>query len=183
MRRVFLGLLFFAVLAWVAYQWSRVSVPRVPQSISADSIAAGMKTVRLFFVATGADSLLVEARELPQPQNLHATAAALVAELDRGPREGGIAALPAGTSVLNVYSDARGLLVVDLSRAFLQGFRGGSTAEYMAVASLVRTLGANMPEVQRVQIVCGGAPLVTLGGHVPLDRPLEIAEWVDERTF
>lgn len=183
MRRMFLGLLFFAVLAWVAYQWSRVSVQPAPQSISADSIAVGMKTVRLYFAATGADSLVVETRELPQPGDLHAMAAALVAELNRGPRAGGMAALPAGTSVLNVYADARGLLVLDLSRAFLQGFRGGSTAEYLAVASLVRTLGANMPEVQRVQIVCGGAPLVTLGGHVPLDRPLEIAEWIGERTF
>jgi hypothetical protein len=177
------GGLLFAVLAWAAYQWSRVSAPPAPQAISADSIAIGMKTVRLYFVAPDADSLVVETRELPQPQGLHAAATALVAELDRGPREGGIAALPAGTSVLNVYSDGRGLLILDLSRSFLQGFRGGSTAEYMAVASLVRTLGANMPEVQRVQIVCGGAPLATLGGHLPLDRPLEIAEWIGERNL
>lgn len=181
MRRLFLGLLFFAVLAWLAYQWSQVSVPQAPQSISADSIGAGMRTVRLYFASAGADSLVIETRELPQPQDLHALAAALVAELDRGPRSGGVAALPAGTSVLSVYSDARGLLVLDLSRAFLQGFRGGSTAEYMAIVSLVRTLGANMPELQRVQIVCNGAPLVTLGGHVRLDRPLEIAEWIGER--
>lgn len=181
MRRMILGLLFFAVLAWLAYQWSRVSVAPVSRSISADSIAVGMKTVRLYFASPDVDSLVFETRELPQPQDPHALAAALVAELDRGPRAGGVAALPAGTSVLNVYSDGRGLVTLDLSRAFLQGFRGGSTAEYMAIASLVRTLGANMPEVQRVQIVCGGAPLVTLGGHLPLDRPLEVAEW-GERT-
>lgn len=182
MRRMILGLLFFAVLAWLAYQWSRVSVAPVSRSISADSIAVGMKTVRLYFASPDVDSLVFETRELPQPQDPHALTAALVAELDRGPRAGGVAALPAGTSVLNVYSDGRGLVTLDLSRAFLQGFRGGSTAEYMAIASLVRTLGANMPEVQRVQIVCGGAPLVTLGGHLPLDRPLEVAEW-GEGTF
>jgi len=183
MRRMILGLLFFTVLAWLAYQWSRVSVAPAPQAISADSIAVGMKTVRLYFASPDADSLVVETRDLPQPQNPHAMAAALVAELDHGPREGGIAALPAGTSVLNVYSDGRGLVTLDLSRAFLQGFRGGSTAEYMAVASLVRTLGANMPEVQRVQIVCGGVPLMTMGGHIPLDRPLEVAEWAGDRNL
>ncbi len=183
MRRMILGLLFFAVLAWLAYQWSRVSVTPVPRSTSADSIAVGMKTVRLYFAAPGGDSLVVETRELPQPESLHAMAAALVAELDRGPREGGIAALPAGTSVLNVYADGKGLLTIDLSRAFLQGFHGGSTAEVMAVSSLVRTLGANMPDVERVQIVCGGSPLVTLGGHVSLDRPLEIAEWGGDRSL
>jgi spore germination protein GerM len=142
-----------------------------------------MKTVRLYFAEPGGDSLVVETRELTQPPGAHAMAAVLVAELDRGPRAGGVAALPAGTSVLNVYSDERGTLTLDLSRAFLQGFRGGAAAEYMAIASLVRTLGANMPEVQRVQIVCGGAPLVTLGGHVPLDRPLEVAEWGSDRAF
>ena len=50
-------------------------------------------------------------------------------------------------------------MTLDLSRAFQQGFRGGSTAEYLAVASLVRTIGANLPEVKRVLLVCGGAPL------------------------
>jgi spore germination protein GerM len=107
---------------------------------------------------------------------------ALVDELNRGPREGGVAALPAGTAVLNVYADDDGLLTLDLTRAFLQGFQGGSSAEYLALASLVRTLGANMPEVRRVQIACGGAPLLTLGGHLPLDRPLEVTEWSGEGT-
>jgi len=66
---------------------------------------------------------------------------------------------------------------LDLSRAFRQDFRGGSSAEYLAVASLVRTLGANLPEVKRVLLVCGGAPIVSLGGHLPLDRPLDVADW------
>jgi hypothetical protein len=43
------------------------------------------------------------------------------------------------------------------------------------VASLVRTLGANLPEVKRVLLVCGGAPIATLGGHLALDRPLEVS--------
>lgn len=174
---VFLGLLLFAVLAWLASVWSSRMVTPLPVVTSADSIAVGMKTLRLYFVSPGADSLVVETRELPQPEGAHAMVAALVGELNRGPREGGVAALPAGTSVLNVYANDEGLLTVDLSRAFLQGFRGGSSAEYLALASLVRTLGANMPDVRRVQIVCGGAPIVTLGGHLPLDRPLEVAEW------
>lgn len=176
-RLAILGLLFFAVLAWLSYLWTRRQPPPPPVVTSADSIAVGMKTMRLYFAAPSADSLVVETRELSQPQGHHAMVAALVGELNRGPREGGVAVLPAGTSVLNVYADGTGLLTVDLSRAFLQGFRGGSSAEYLALASLVRTLGANMPDVRRVLIVCGGAPLVTLGGHIPLDRPLEVAEW------
>ena len=50
-------------------------------------------------------------------------------------------------------------------------------AEYLAVASLVRTLGANLPEVKRILIVCGGRPMATLGGHLPLDQPLDVNDW------
>jgi hypothetical protein len=35
-----------------------------------------------------------------------------------------------------------------------------------------------MPDVDRVLILCGGASLHTLGGHLPLDRPLEVDRWV-----
>jgi hypothetical protein len=88
-----------------------------------------------------------------------------------------VVVLPPGTAVLHAYLDDSGLLTVDLSLAFVQGFRGGSRSEWLAVASLVRTLGDNLPEVRRVRIVAGGAAVATLGGHVPLDRPLDPSEW------
>jgi hypothetical protein len=79
--------------------------------------------------------------------------------------------------LLHAYLDDRGLLTVDLSRAFQQDFRGGAGAEYLTLTSLVRTLAANLPEVRRVMIVCGGAPIPSLAGHLPLDRPLDVADW------
>jgi hypothetical protein len=139
-------------------------------------VSTGFKAVRLYFAAPSGDSLIGESRELAEAQSLHERVTALVSELDRGPTGGGIAALPAGTSVLHVYLDDRGLMTLDLSRAFQQGFHGGSRAEYLAVASLVRTLGANLPEVKRVLLVCGGAPIATLGGHLALDRPIEVSD-------
>ena len=68
-------------------------------------------------------------------------------------------------------------MTLDLSRAFRQRFRGGSSAEYLAIASLMRTIGANVPEAKRVLIICAGRPIATLGGHLPLDRALEISDW------
>jgi len=97
----------------------------------------------------------------------------LVAALEQGPRRRGVAALPPGTAVLHAYLDDRGLMTLDLSRAFQQGFRGGTQAEDLVVGSLVRTVGANLPEVKHVLIVCGGTPIGSLGGHLPLDRPLD----------
>jgi spore germination protein GerM len=177
MRRLFVVGLVVAVLGFAAWQrWGRPSADRVPVPAPADTASTGLRAARLYFAAPGGDSLVSETRDLPERGSLHERVAALVAELDRGPRGPGVAALPAGTSVLHVYLDDEGLLTLDLSRAFLQNFRGGSGAEYLAVASLVRTLGANEPEVRQVLIVCGGTPLQTLGGHLPLDRPFDVDE-------
>jgi spore germination protein GerM len=177
MRRVAVGLVILGVLAW--FGWRLVNPPRreppAPE-VASDSLGTGYRAVRLYFAAPSGDGLVGESRELPEVSDLHQRVAALVDELDRGPRGPGVAALPPGTSLLHVYLDSEGLMTVDVSRAFQQGFRGGSTAEYLAVASLVRTLGANVPEVRRVQIVCGGEPIGSLGGHLPLDRPIDLAE-------
>jgi hypothetical protein len=144
----------------------------------ADSVRApGVKTVRLYFGAVSGDSLVSEVRELAEATTLHDRVAGLVAELDLGPRGHGVAVLPAGTSVLHVYLDDHGLMTLDLSGAFRQRFRGGSATEYLAIASLVRTLNANLPEVKRLLVVCGGRPIASLGGHLALDRPLEIGDW------
>jgi hypothetical protein len=176
MRRLLIGVLVVAVLAWAA--WRVVVATREPalESSRPDSSSTGFKAARLYFASSSGDSLVSEAREIAEMQGLHERVAALVSELDRGPTGAAVAALPAGTSVLHVYLDDRGLMTLDLSRAFQQGFRGGASAEYLAVASLVRTIGANLPEVKRVLLICGGVPMATLAGHLPLDQPITISE-------
>jgi hypothetical protein len=176
-KRAAVGLLVIAVLAWLAFHaLVRRRASASVEPVAADSSGTGFKSARLFFAATSGDSLVSETRELAETQDLHDRVTALVRELDRGPGRNGVAALPAGSSVLHVYLDDRGLMTLDLSRAFQQGFHGGSNAEYLAVASLVHTLGANIPEVKSVLIVCGGAPLGSLGGHLPLDRAIAVAD-------
>ena len=176
MRRVIVGLMVLGLLAWAG--WKFVLEPRrdLGPAAAVDSSGTGYRAVRLFFASPTGDRLLSESRELPESANLHQRVAALVSELDRGPAGPGVAALPPGTSLLHVYLDDEGQMTIDLSRAFQQGFRGGTAAEYMAVSSLVRTLAANIPEVKRVLIVCGGEPLASLGGHLPLDRPIDPSE-------
>ena len=176
-RWAVIGLAVIAVLASLVsyglHQRSRTAGTAAP----ADSGRAGVKTVRLYFGAVSGDSLVSEAREMAEASTLHERVAGLVAELDLGPRGRGVAVLPAGTSVLHVYLDDHGLMTLDLSGAFRQRFRGGSSTEYLAIASLVRTLSANLPEAKRVLLVCAGRPTPTLGGHLPLDRPLDVGDW------
>ena len=175
-RRLLIVIVVLAAAGWAA--WTFVVAPRRAAApvAPADSSGAGYRAVRLFFAAPSGDRLVAESRELPESATLHERVSALVSELDRGPSGPGVAVLPPGTALLHVYLDDDGLMTVDLSRAFQQGFRGGAGAEFLAITSLVRTLAANIPEVKRVLIVCGGEPLATLGGHLPLDRPLDVSE-------
>ncbi len=175
-RRWLLLALFLAALAWVAFEVGRA--PELPPGSDArpDTSSTGFRAARVFFADATGDSLVAETRELLDTPNLHDRVSALIAELERGPENGGLGTLPAGTAVRHVYLDDRGLLTLDLSAPFRTGFRGGSTAEYLAVASLVRTLGANLGEVRRVLLVCAGEPIPTLAGHLPLDRPIDVSD-------
>lgn len=138
-----------------------------------DTTHEAARIVRLYFASPGGDSLAAEARELTSRPGLHERVESLVRELARGSRNGGVVLLAPGTAVRHVYLDHRGLMTLDLTPAFRDRFHGGSTAEYLAVGSLVRTLLANVPEARRVRLVCAGEPFATLGGHVACDRPFD----------
>lgn len=176
-RAIVVGLA-IAVLAWVVWRATRGSA-RAPgaNSTPADTLATGFRAAALYFPSTSGDDLVIETRDMIEQSDLHERIATLVTELARGPRGEAVAAVPPETAVLHVYLDDRGLLTLDLSRGFRAGFRGGATAERMAIGALVRTLAANVPEVRRVQFAVEGAPLPSLGGHLPLEPPLDVAEW------
>ena len=173
-----LGGLILAVLAWAAWRWSlRSGEVTVVDPAASDTAGTGFRSARLWFVARTGDALVSEPREVIEQTGLHERVAALLDELVRGPTGPGLTLLPAGTTLRHAYLDDRGLLTLDLSSAFRSAFRGGAGAEELAVGALVRTLGDNLPEVRWVVIVCEGVPLASLAGHLPLDRPLELADW------
>ena len=158
--------------SWFDRQHVRSPIPEVP-----DSTSAGVRAVTLWFASPEGDSLTAEPRELAEVSELHARIAALVAALAQGPEQGGARTLPEGTTLLHAYLDDAGLLTLDLSRAFRQGFQGGARVEELTLGSLVRTISANIPEAKRIRIVCAGAELSSLGGHFPLDQPLDPDDW------
>jgi hypothetical protein len=172
--RILVGLLVVAALGFVGWRtWSDQHAPATATGAGADTAQAGLRSVSLWFADAGGDSLVREVREVQEVEGVHARVAQLVEALVLGPAHGGIAVVPNGTTVLRAYLDDRGQLTLDLSRAFQQGFHGGSREEDLIVGSLVRTIGSNLPEVKRVLFVCSGAPIASLGGHLPLDRPID----------
>ena len=149
---------------------SEETAPPVAEGLPA---AAGRRiNVRLYFEAPDREGLLPEEREVAFSADLARQIRNVVEELAKGSTSGLVPTLPAGTRVLEVFVQARGVAWVDLSSEATTGLPGGSKAELLAVYSIVNTIVTNFPAVSRVRIVVNDQPVTSLGGHVDLSRPL-----------
>ena len=140
----------------------------------AEGVAASGRriSVRLYFEAPDREGLLPEEREVAFSGDLARQLRIVVEELAKGSTTGLVPTLPAGTRVLEVFVQARGVAWVDLSSEAASGLPGGSKAELLTVYSVVNTIVTNFPAVSRVRIVVNDQPVTSLGGHVDLSRPL-----------
>ncbi len=73
-----------------------------------------------------------------------------------------------GAEIRDVYLVDPGLAVIDTNDAFADGHRSGVLVEELTVASMVQTLAANIPGINRVKILVGGQERETLAGHADL---------------
>jgi len=155
--------LVFGALVWKKMQASRELHP-VPQ---VNRPAAARKGV-LFFVADGT-RLAREARELPTCTDTSACVKVLLDELFSGPVGELVEALPDGALLTGVRLEGD-LAVVDVSRAFVTDLPAGSSAEMLAVYSIVNTVCFNFPQIARVRItVEDAAPTLN---HLDLTDPM-----------
>jgi spore germination protein GerM len=146
--------------------------PAAPPA-AGESAGAGRRiSVRLYFEAPDRDGLLPEEREVAFSPDLAQQLRTVVEALAEGSTTGLLATLPAGTRVLDVFVQARGVACVNLSVDAASGLPGGSRAELLTVYSVVNTIVTNFPAVSRVQIVVDNQVVASLGGHVDLSRPL-----------
>jgi spore germination protein GerM len=144
-----------------------------PAPAEVEEAEAGRRiNVRLYFEAPDREGLLPEEREVAFSSDLARQIRTVVEELARGPTTGLLPTLPAGTRVLEVFVQARGVAYVDLSPEAASGLPGGSKAELLTVYSVVNTIATNFPAVKRVRIVLDDQPVPSLGGHVDVSRPL-----------
>jgi len=80
--------------------------------------------------------------------------------------------IPRGTTLRAFYITDRGDAFVDLSAEASTQHPGGSTHELLTVYAIVNAVTANLPAVQRVQILIDGKEVDTIAGHVDVRRPL-----------
>jgi len=129
-------------------------------------------TASLFYATPDGTQLLPLRREVALADGVVAQGRQiLVAQLAPSP-EGQRSVIPAGTQLRAFYVTDRGDAFVDLSREISAAHPGGTLNELLTVYAIVNAVTANLPAVQRVQLLVDGMEVDTIAGHVDVRRPL-----------
>lgn len=160
----------FAIIALVfgALIWKKMQQSRELQPVPQVSQPAALRKGVLFFVADGT-RLAREARELPACADAETCVKGLLDELFSGPVGDLDEALPEGAQLTGVRLEGN-LAVVDVTKPFAAELPSGSSAEMLAVYSIVNTVCFNYPQIARVRITVEGAPASL--NHLDLNEPL-----------
>ena len=110
-------------------------------------------------------------REVPLADGLVAQGRQILTAQFAPPPAPYVSAIPPGTTLRAFFVTEKGDAFVDVS-AISTAHPGGSLTELLTVQAIVNAVTANLPAVQRVQILVDGKELDTLAGHVDLRRPL-----------
>lgn len=155
--------LFFSIMIWQKYRSSQ----EIP--VPSQQNAKGYRSVTLFF-ATEGTQLAREARDIGSCDDENACLKNVLHELLNGPIGTFEAVLPDGVAVNSVRIEGD-LATVDFNSAFSDAMISGSSAEMLAVYSVVDTITVNFPHIVRVKLNVDGNTGVILQ-HLDLSDPL-----------
>lgn len=157
-------ILFFTVLIWQKYRSSHEVAVTSPQQN-----AEGNRSVTLFFVTEGT-RLARETREIEPCDDDNACLKSVLDELLNGPVGEFEETVPEGTAVTAVRIEGN-QATIEFNRTFSDAMLSGSSAEMLAVYSVVNTVAVNFPQIQKVKINVEGGKGVILH-HLDLSDPL-----------
>jgi hypothetical protein len=171
-RKISISLLIpFAIVALVfgALIWKKMQDSRDVQPVPLAGEPAATRRVVLFFAADDA-RLAREGRELEACGETAECVKVLLDELFSGPVGDSHETIPEGAAVNAVRLEGD-LAVVDLSAPFAGELPPGSSAEMLAVYSIVNTVCVNYPGISRVKLTVEGNQKTVLR-HLDLSNPL-----------
>jgi len=171
-----IGVVLLALLAWgVTALLERLTQPDVaPVATAAPAPATETPHIAatLFYAAPEGAALIPVQREVPLAEGLEAQGRQIVASQLAPPPEPHLSPIPMGTTLRAFYVTQQGDAFVDLSREVTTAHPGGTLNELLTVQAIVNAVLANLPAVQRVQIMVDGREVDTIAGHVDVRRPL-----------
>jgi len=157
-------ILFFSIMIWHKYR-SSYDIPVAPPLQNGE----GNRSATLFFAAEGT-RLAREAREIGPCDEDNVCLKNVLDELLNGPVGEFEETLPEGTAVTAVQIEGN-QATIEFNRTFSDAMLSGSSAEMLAVYSVVDTVAANFPQIQKVKINVDGNSGVILH-HLDLSDPL-----------
>jgi hypothetical protein len=136
------------------------------------------ETVTLYVADDAAGILRSQSAQIPLPGGRQQRAEELLRALLRIYQQPGAAhPLPPASEVRSIYLVDPGAAVIDVNSAFADQHRSGILSEQLTVNSLLETLAANVPGIQRVNILVEGKERDTLAGHA------DLSDWFDVTTM
>lgn len=175
---IFIIVCLLAIVLVVTLSKRRPGVEKPTETATkpSEEVEVGTKAVLLYFGSEDGTELVEATRDIMASSEPSALLASIMKELVAGPAGKGISTLPPGTQLRSAYV-AEKAAYLDFSRELKSAFTGGSTEEYLILASIVRTVAANFPDVTRVQILVEGSSVDSIGGHYDLTEPLSVYDW------
>jgi germination protein M len=176
-RKILVVVLLLAVAVIAVHSLRRCTTGRREAPPEIQVVPEETRSVTLYFARREADGLVAETREVAVEEGIESEVKAVIEALIDGPEgEDGVSALPSGTRLLQVFwVEDTGILYLDFNRGITTG--RGSTSEYYAITTIIRTILANFPQVRRLQFLVEGYPVETLAGHYGVSKPLDIRKW------
>lgn len=79
--------------------------------------------------------------------------------------------IPTGTKLNSVFINGN-VVIVNLSKEYMENLRGGVDAELLAVYSIVNSILYNIESADAVQLLIDGEKVLSLGGALDIESPL-----------
>jgi len=131
------------------------------------------RVVHIYFADKENTFLKAEERVLSRSDDPVDFGRAIIETLIRGPQEGLMRTIPAGTTLKALYVTEDGTAHVDMTQALREQHPGGSESELMTIYSIANSLILNIAEIKAVKILIEGQEAMTLAGHMDLRFPFK----------
>ncbi len=182
-RRTYLqigaGILVISLLAWAVSRGLERLAGLPPESGDATAAPSAPDggvpriTATLYYGSEDGQALVGVRREVPLAEGVVPQGREILSMQLQAAPPPFVSVVPEGTMLRAFYITERGDAFVDLSPEASSRHPGGSSTELLTVYAIVNAVAANLPTIQRVQILIDGREADTLAGHVDLRRPLQ----------